>query len=92
MQRWEYCVLQNAVANYGVVMIGLRTHHASLWRITSQGVQLVSDFKKRHKDIDEHEAIAQMIYQLGEEGWELVQDVNGGSMGSNALWFKRPKT
>jgi len=48
-------------------------------------------FEKRPKGIEERDAVAQLIAQLGEEGWEMV---GCGSLQErkHCIYFKRPKS
>jgi hypothetical protein len=81
MSKWEYCLLTGISAyNYGS---GLRTDHPRLFIYTTNGEELVDDFN--HKPLREKDYVAKAIFQLGEDGWELLSVQGGG------LWFKRPK-
>ena len=94
MQKWEYCVLVNVFATGQ----GLDTFYPALFRFTSKGAELVTDFQDRPEGIShfeyEGQSVARMIYQLGEEGWEMV---HGDHMSESTrpdpanLWFKRTK-
>jgi hypothetical protein len=84
MTKWEYCVLTG--------VYGLGQRNPSLFRITASGPELVTDFKNRPRGIDERQAVAQMIFQLGEDGWELILGQNTETFGSSIMWFKRPKS
>ncbi len=81
VEKWEYCVL------YGIGPTDkgkLCTYDPNLYRFTSKGYELVTDFKNRTQSITEEISVARVIALLGDEGWELVGIGNG-------LWFKRPK-
>jgi hypothetical protein len=86
MNKWEYCVL--------VGVSNIETHYPRLYRFTSNGFEIVSDFQRRSED--EAVLVAKAIFQLGEEGWELVVDQTFGDHAiqnrSSSLWFKRPKS
>jgi hypothetical protein len=94
MTKWEYCVLTGVSAasqNYC-----LYTFYPRLFRLTSKGFQQMDDFQSRiDKNEREADAVARTIYQLGEEGWELVLGQTFGdsaiSNDRNNLWFKRQK-
>jgi hypothetical protein len=83
MQKWEYCV----VSGIGRSADHRRfdTHYPCFSRLTSNGVESVTDFKNRPRGVSEWDAVAQLIAQLGDEGWEMV----GADAAS--LYFKRPK-
>ena len=51
----------------------------------------VSEFKNRPKGVSEADAVAQLIAQLGDEGWEMVAAGNIGES-THSLYFKRLKS
>ena len=87
MPKWEYSVLRGLfnTSNEWRVM------YPRLYRFTGKGAQLVTDFQKRDPILTEQAAVAQMIAQLGEEGWEMFAVANDGSGSSHCLYFKRAK-
>jgi len=87
MTKWEYCVL--------VGISSLQTYYPRLYRFTSNGYELISDFQNRSGNEREDQSVAKAIFQLGEEGWELVVGTTFGDSAiqnrHSSLWFKRPK-
>ncbi len=83
MQKWEYCV----VTRYKVEIS--QYVEPKFYRFTSRGAELVKDFKQLPEK-SRADACAQLIAQLGEEGWELAGAGNVGE-GVHALYFKRLK-
>ncbi len=81
MQKWEYCVVSG-------IGPSLATSYPAAYRMTARGIEIVMDFKKLPKGASEINAVAQLIAQLGEEGWEMVGSGNTGS-GHHSLYFKR---
>lgn len=65
--------------------LDFHTYKPRFYRLTAQGAELVTDFKNRPKGMSEADAVAQLIAQLGDEGWELVGV-------DHILYFKRPKS
>jgi hypothetical protein len=82
MQKWEYCVIAGL---HTVEAIESLKHY----RVTKNGFELVTDFKKRPIGVSESDAVGQLIAQLGDEGWELVGAGNTGYL--HTLYFKRQK-
>jgi hypothetical protein len=83
MARWEYCVLVGITLHYGTY----NTNYPRLIRFTKNGVEYVNEFKNLQKGEFESVAVAKVICQLGEDGWELIGDAIGEQ---SRLWFKRP--
>ncbi len=82
MQQWEYCAV-------GPVQSHSQPHYATVIRFTNEGRRLSKIQGTR--DMDSAQVLAQIIAQLGEEGWEMV----GCGMISDErhmLYFKRPKS
>jgi hypothetical protein len=95
MTKWEYGVLTGVSAASRTFC--LYTHYPRLYRFTSTGIQLVKEFNSRiDKNESEANAVARTIFQLGEEGWELVMGQTFGDSyltnDNNNLWFKREKS
>jgi hypothetical protein len=95
MAKWEYCVLVGVSTSRDYTE--LHTHYPKLIRVTENGTELVTNFKDRPKNITESKSVAQMLFQLGEDGWELVFGQNFGEGGitqhdDTSMWFKRPKS
>ena len=84
MQKWEYCVLEGLY--YKSIYTPLACKYPKLLRLGNKGLELVTDFKNRAKGVNEIDAVAETIAQLGDEGWELTC-----ALGDASLWFKRPK-
>ncbi len=66
--------------------------------MTGSGLTLVTDFQYyKQRRISEADAVAQFIFKLGDEGWELAaigepQRENTGLVASyQTLYFKRQK-
>lgn len=83
MARWEYCVLVGINLNYGIYS----TECPCLIRFTKKGVEYVNEFKNLQRGESASDAVAEVICQLGEDGWELIGDAIGSQ---SRLWFKRP--
>jgi len=83
MSKWEYCLLINVWISDDFV---LGCPNSRLYGITSKGLELITDFRTRPKGVDEKMVVAQTIFQLGNDGWELA-----GIEGVNGMMFKRPK-
>jgi hypothetical protein len=81
MQKWEYCKIIR-VENYF-------SYHPLLFRFTINGEER-EDIPKNPQGMGKDDAIARVIAQLGEEGWELVGV--GRYDQTHTLYFKRPKT
>ena len=94
MQKWEYCVL-----------IGTR-YHDNLFQTNYPAVNVFTiDGTRRLKSFDEYKMlkvtesslVEKAIFQLGEEGWEMVSGPQRPSedslthYGYPPIWFKRPK-
>jgi len=94
MQKWEYCVLKGVMAD----IKGLLTSYPRLYRFSATGAELVTDFQqyKSTSGASEQNLVAKMIYELGEEGWEMVYGQPNTTHSTQhltdpAIWFKRPK-
>lgn len=62
MQKWEYCVLGGVY--YELSNRELRCAYPNLRTLSSQGFELVTDFKDRPKGVSERDAVAKTIAQL----------------------------
>jgi hypothetical protein len=84
MSQWETCVLTGV---WGSQEHGFRTTRIRLYHFSAEGLELAKEVKGTFIDgRAEKDAAAQIIAELGNDGWELV-GVGDGS----CLWFKRPK-
>ena len=83
MQKWEYCKLT------GIGGGNVPTSYPKFFRFTTRGLELETDFGNRAKGVSEKDAVAQLVAQLGDEGWELTSA--GGTGDFHCLYFKRPK-
>ncbi len=79
MQKWEYALLRGVESGFHVT-------YPVFFRLTSRGLERVTDFRKLPEELTEKEAVAMFVAQLGEEGWEMV-----GPAISGDLFFKRPR-
>ena len=88
MTKWGNCVLEGV---YG----GAHANYPGLYPMTVNGTEVITNFKDRPKNVSESQAVAQMIFQLGEDGWELTFGQYIGDLSSvnsrDYMWFKRPK-
>jgi hypothetical protein len=84
MPKWEYCLLTGVFISPGDNVLACQ--NSRLYGITSKGLELITDFRTRPKGIDERMIVAQTIFQLGNDGWELA-----GIGGTAGMMFKRPK-
>ncbi len=90
MPKWEYCLLKGVASRIGD--LGLVTSYPRLFKITALGLESVTDFKDRPKDVSEVQAVAQKIFLLGEEGWEMIfYEFSRGEDSKSQIWFKRQK-
>lgn len=83
MQKWEYCVIHR----YRV--LADKFVDTKLYRFTDKGMEVVRDFQQLPEKARDN-AVAQLIAQLGEEGWELAGAGNVAEA-VHALYFKRIK-
>lgn len=96
MQNWEYGVIlgftgfPGYLKNENEAATDFRTYKPCFYRLTAQGAEMVTDFSKRPRGVSEADAVAQLIAQLGDEGWEMVGSGNL-SVWIHSLHFKRPK-
>lgn len=93
MDKWEYCVI-------GPLGVGLRPippeSFCEIWYLTDGGVQAPSQLNLPFLSQDTIQYAAQLIWLLGQEGWELIASGTGlvamsagsGEMG-HMLYFKR---
>ena len=87
MQKWEYRV----IAGVDHTKLGLINRDPCYIQLTTEGEKILMgsrDFKTQGGG-NETKAMAQLIAQLGEEGWELVGVASKDR--SHSLYFKRPK-
>ena len=87
MARWEYRLLVGIWVTPG----GMGTDHPRLYEFTKEGgQQLITDFKKRSKGVQEREAVTRMIAQLGEEGWMMTESYYDNKLVEHSyMWFRR---
>ncbi len=89
MQRWEYC----AVGPIKGSVSGEFGYYPHLWQFTLSG--LVKTPIAAKEGVSESEAVAQVIAQLGDDGWEMVGagPVEGGYQYYNyhIIYFKRAR-
>jgi hypothetical protein len=95
MLKWEYCVV-------GPLSTGLRPvlpeSYCEIWYLTDSGIQVPGQLNLPFINQDNVHYSAQLLWLLGEEGWELVGSGAGlvalsagsGEMG-HMLYFKRRK-
>jgi hypothetical protein len=95
MDKWEYCVI-------GPLGASLRPippeSFCEIWYLTDSGVQVPSQLNISFVNQDPVHYSAQLIWLLGEEGWELAGSGTGlvaissgtGETG-HMLYFKRRK-
>jgi hypothetical protein len=67
MNKWEYCVVGPLRSYLQPVR---QETYCEIWYLTSSGIQLPNQLSHLHQD--NIEQVAQLIWFLGEEGWELV--------------------
>ena len=65
---------------YDIANRKLRCAYPNLHTLSSKGLELVTDFKDRPKGVNERDAVAITIAQLGEEGWELACSLDTGCL------------
>jgi hypothetical protein len=81
MPKWEYCLI--------VGMTQVNPEYPVFYRITSKGYEIANDFKKLPKDVLQKDAVAMLIAQLGEDGWEMVGTGATREGTSHSIYFKR---
>jgi hypothetical protein len=92
MQKWEYCILTGVSSD---VNNGINTNYPKLRQFTPDGIVDIERFYNRPKGTNERTVVAQMIYKLGEEGWEMIKidrsisTINITITGESHIWFKR---
>ena len=94
MQKWEYCAVTEISANDNK----LNTYFPSLIQFIKQGshieeirsIHKAKKTKRRGLLISEEELVAKTIFELGEQGWEMVGMGNTGP-NHHMVYFKRPK-
>jgi hypothetical protein len=86
MQKWDYCAV-------GPIRKLSNGHYPELVHFTSEGSKKTRIQAAR--GVDEGDALAQAIAQLGEWGWEMIGcgAMSGGVHDEqmHILYFKRPK-
>ncbi len=91
MAKWEYCVLHGV----SYESRGLYFNAPCLYKMTPTGAEVVTTFQNDPSTNSIGEMtknIEKTIFQLGEDGWELViGTVTPFNRGENTLWFKRQK-
>ena len=57
-----------------------------------QGKMAVYSFSKKGESVENAESLStsQVIYLLGQKGWELVQIVDASIINNSIFYFKRP--
>ena len=83
MPKWEYCCIR--------AFDPANSDYAGFYRLTNKGSELVTEFKTRPKGVTRADAFAQLIAQLGDEGWEMVGAGNIAEQ-AHCLYFRRSKT
>jgi hypothetical protein len=86
MPKWEYCVLRG----FWIGEKGAVSDYPRLYKMTENGLELVKDFKNIPENLSVQQVVAQMVFQLGEEGWELTTQNTANSV-TQGLVFKRQK-
>lgn len=74
MEKWEYCVLGPLRAYLQPVR---QDTYCEIWYLTSVGTQLPTHLNLAQFHQDNTEQVAQLIWLLGEEGWELITSGSG---------------
>ena len=84
MPKWEYCML-TGMGHYSPRHPMPRLlEDAAFVRITNKGFEHVEEaFKSLPKGVTLPDAVAQLIADLGDEGWEMV---GGGSTHEGSLY------
>jgi hypothetical protein len=85
MNKWEYCAVGPLRAYLQPVR---QDTYCEIWYLTGAGIQLPSQLNLAQLHQDNTEQVAQLIWLLGEEGWELVTSGSGVvelSSGNEAL-------
>jgi hypothetical protein len=88
VKRWEYCCITGVEQPTD----GIETLCPAMLCATENGLQRVTEFKNRPKGLSEADAVAQAIWTLGQDGWEMVTAGNvtpPGMQAAHVLWFKR---
>lgn len=86
MQKWEYCAIASLHAPVGLP--GITPYYPKLSRFTQSGLQVTDLGRKGGKG--EQDYVAQLIAQMGEDGWEMVGIFQTGEK-EHGIYFKRPK-
>jgi len=84
-QKWEYCAIVGIGRRAGQRYLG--PFYPAFWRFRNERVD-TAELKG-----DESAQVAQAIFQLGQDGWEMVgavPDTQAGNANSHTLYFKRP--
>jgi hypothetical protein len=74
MNKWEYGVVGPLRAYLQPVR---QDTYCELWYLTGTGIQLPTHLNLAQFHQDNTEQVAQLIWLLGEEGWELVTSGSG---------------
>ncbi len=85
MQKWEMCYCYGAINEQGD--IDCDSLYQQIGLLGYGGASYMVDFKNRPEEMEamnETQFVISKLYQLGQEGWELVQIVG------RTMWFKRP--
>jgi hypothetical protein len=69
MNKWEYCVVGPLRSYLQPVR---QETYCEIWYLTSSGIYMPSQLNLAGFHQDPTEQVAQLIWLLGEEGWELV--------------------
>ena len=95
MEKWEYCI-------FGPLSTSMRPlppeSFCEIWYLTDSGIQVLNQFNLPFYNQDNVQYSAQLLWLLGEEGWELVGSRTGvvalspgsGEIG-HMLYFRRKK-
>ena len=74
MNKWEYCVVGPLRAYLQPVR---QDTYCEIWYLTGTGIHVPSHLNLAQFHQDNTEQVAQLIWLLGEEGWELVTSGSG---------------
>ena len=84
MQKWKYCLL----GSFKGVEDGLYPYGISLTFFEPDGQRTEYLQYDRDDRPGQMKKVAECIYNLGLEGWEMVETISDGDR--HSLYFKRP--
>ena len=87
MTKWKYCTITGCKT--GSATHQFDTHYPKITYFTSEGRNTESLGGSRPDGLYEANAVARLIAQLGEEGWEMVGCGNTAEV-THSIYFKRP--